>query len=176
MDIYRQVRPRAAWVGAIYLQLRAKLIRTHESISFVSHTQIGPTHLGGPGVQPFKTPFRHRFTPPSPRRSVSQDEGNCSRHFCGRDCTKRCPTIRTVTKRMVHGTCHIHIFGDIAQGKSVPQDRHGKTGQDTDRKVQKSVVSLSAKPFLKKYGLKYISLFPVSTSEKEKQDYRRQDI
>ncbi len=65
------MRPRAAWVGAIYLQLRAKLIRTHESISFVSHTQIGPTHLGGPGVQPFKTPFRHRFTPPSPRRSAS---------------------------------------------------------------------------------------------------------
>ncbi len=28
-----------------------------------------------------------------------------------------------------------YFFGDIAQGTSVPQDRHGKTGQDTDRKV-----------------------------------------
>ncbi len=35
-------------------------------------------------------------------------------------------------------------------------------------KSRKALVSLSAKPFLKKYGLKYISLFPVSTSEKEK--------
>ena len=171
------MRPRAAWVGAIYLQLRAKLIRTHESISFVSHTQIGPTHLGGPGVQPFKTPFRHRFTPPSPRRSVSQDEGNCSRHFCGRDCTKRCPTIRTVTKRMVHGTCHIFFFWRHRPGpKCAALGQAGMGRRDRIRIAEspkKRLFSLSAKPFLKKYGLKYISLFFRCRLPKRN---RRQDI